>query len=514
MIKLRFLYILILTFALGVNLLFTVFFLKSTIEDNFYLEKKRSSETLVDANFNEITQGNFRDFISSSERSLKTQGLKEVTVFDKNKRSVLASNTLKPSSQCLSSKESFCLRVNSFTEVLFRFHHPSFLSLFSTPLIIRIFLQYTLVIILIVVISSWILKVFAGRLIDFVGRVLLDEDAPEIEEDYKSLKDPVLTIKNKVKTLESENSQYVAKVAKTEVARKLAHDIKSPLATLKGLLSSDSQIDREVLTSIAQRIEGIASDLLDSSREEQAQCLDVALELESLLKEKEIEHQRKIILNLEENFSLYCLKSQFDRSLSNLLNNAIEFSEDDIFVTLKKNEISISDHGVGIAPDVLSEILIRPKSYNKEKGNGIGLVGSKEFVESLGGKLKIESEIGKGTTVSLEFNHASEIIHIDDDNLVRFTWNKKCKDKGLRYHGFSSYDSFKDQFNKNQDFVSKDIHIYVDYELEQDRENGLEVLKQLKEAGFENLFLSTGHEAREFERPDYILAIIGKEFPL
>lgn len=509
MIKLRFLYIVLLTSALTINLVFTVFFLKSTIEENYYLEKKTVSKTLIKASFNEITQGNFREFISSTERSLESTGLVEISVFDSSKQKVIASNKSNPVKKCVNKEGSFCLKVNAFTQIYFEYRKPSFLSLFSTPLILKVFIQYSLIIILIVLVSSWILKVFANRLVDFFGRVLLDEEAPEIEDDYKSLKAPVLEIKNKVKNLERENTQYIEKVAKTELARKLAHDIKSPLATLKALLSPDAEIDKEVLTSITERIKNISDDLLDNSRQEQAESLDVSESLENLKKQKEIEHHRKIELVVEQTFSLVCLKSNFNRTLSNIINNAVEFSEGTIYIRVSKNQIVIEDEGVGIPKNILKTLLNKPVSFNKSNGNGIGLSTAKQFTQSVGGSLQIESTENVGTKVIFTFNKVSEIVHIDDDSLVRFTWKQHCREMSIPYFGFSSYKDFQ----KGDREYSKEANFYVDFDLTEDELNGVEVIKELSRLGFKKLYLSTGYSEDEFEDLEFVLAVLGKGFP-
>ncbi len=509
MIKLRFIYILLLTSALTINLIFTVSFLKSTIEENYYSEKKVAAETLVKASFNEITQGDFREFVSSTARSLESTGLIEVSVFDTQKSKTIASNIVNPSKECISREEVFCLKVNAFTQVFFQFKMPNFFSLFTAPLILKILFQYSLITILIVFISSWVLKIFANRLVDFFGRVLLDKKAPEIEDDYKSLKGPVLEIKNKVKNLERENTQYIEKVAKTELARKLAHDIKSPLATLKVLLSLDTEVNKDVLSSVTERIKDISDDLLDSSRQEEEVSLDIKASLEDLIKQKEIEHSTQINLVVEDNFNLICRKSKLNRCLSNLINNAVEFSDGPIFIKISKNQIVVEDNGVGIPKDILETLLSKPLSHGKLKGNGIGLLTAKQFTQSVGGALHIESSENVGTKVVLTFNRVTEIIHIDDDSLVRFAWKQRCKEMNIPYFGHSSYREFQ---NKSIEH-SQQASFYIDFDLQEDELNGTEVIRELAELGFKKLYLSTGHSEEKFEDLEFVLAVLGKGFP-
>ena len=95
--------------------------------------------------------------------------------------------------------------------------------------------------------------------------------------------------------------------------------------------------------------------------------------------------------------------------LRNLINNSIKFTEDggEIEINSKEvdnfYEISVNDTGVGISEENIKKIFRIDTQFStqgtaNEKGTGLGLILCKEFVEKNGGKIRVESELGTGTS--------------------------------------------------------------------------------------------------------------------
>ncbi len=98
--------------------------------------------------------------------------------------------------------------------------------------------------------------------------------------------------------------------------------------------------------------------------------------------------------------------------LYNLLANAVGFSPQDatVGVSAKRGERSVvfavTDSGPGIAPDVKDKMFDRFESFahgSRRRGAGLGLSLVESFVQLHGGKVRVDSTIGKGTTVTCEF---------------------------------------------------------------------------------------------------------------
>jgi len=98
--------------------------------------------------------------------------------------------------------------------------------------------------------------------------------------------------------------------------------------------------------------------------------------------------------------------------LINLLNNAVRYSPEGAAIQLKVKRVdnkivfSVKDHGAGIEPQYISRIFekfVQVKTKNVEslnRGVGLGLAISKEFVNAHGGEIWVKSEVGKGSEFS------------------------------------------------------------------------------------------------------------------
>jgi signal transduction histidine kinase len=96
------------------------------------------------------------------------------------------------------------------------------------------------------------------------------------------------------------------------------------------------------------------------------------------------------------------------RVYRNLLLNAVQATAPGGCIVLESQAVNgrarvrVSDTGCGIAPDRL-ETIFEDYSTTKRRGLGLGLAISKKIVEQLGGSIRVESEVGRGASFTLEF---------------------------------------------------------------------------------------------------------------
>lgn len=127
--------------------------------------------------------------------------------------------------------------------------------------------------------------------------------------------------------------------------------------------------------------------------------------IEYLAKEKGLTLECSIATGID---NLYADKIRIKQVLINLLGNAIKFTNKG-GVSLKVSKcntdviFSVTDTGIGIKKDNLEVIFdgfqqVGPAQIAGYEGTGLGLTISKQFVQMHGGRIWVESELGKGST--------------------------------------------------------------------------------------------------------------------
>jgi signal transduction histidine kinase len=209
-----------------------------------------------------------------------------------------------------------------------------------------------------------------------------------------------------------------------------SHELRTPLAILKGTLEvlvrkprNQSEYEAKINYSISEvnRLNNLVDQLLLLARFENQDTKNEivflnALILDILSRHSQIINDKKVVIKHSFSKDYYITSDHYLVSIiiSNLVSNAIKYSNDkgQILISLseKNNLISctISDNGIGIAKKDLDKILnpfyrSNPTNHPEIKGTGLGLSIVKRVSELLNTGFKIESEVNRGTTVSLSF---------------------------------------------------------------------------------------------------------------
>jgi len=212
----------------------------------------------------------------------------------------------------------------------------------------------------------------------------------------------------------------------------IAHDLKNPMNAVKSLLddllvSFDSLSPDELFEAQNQIQKSITvlsqlvNNLLEWSRTQTGRIvhnpdnIDVFYIISSSIdvnfyqaKIKNIE----IINNVPHNTVVYADSNMLYTVFRNIISNAIKYTLDGGTVQISANdlgdnyEIIVSDTGIGMSEEQLVNIFSLEHiqslpGTNQEKGTGLGLIISKEFIERNGGKISVSSRLNEGTTFSI-----------------------------------------------------------------------------------------------------------------
>ena len=231
----------------------------------------------------------------------------------------------------------------------------------------------------------------------------------------------------------------ISSLRKLEELRKqfvtdISHEIKTPISVIRAnseTLSStgaikDQNLADKFLKSIlnnSEKLSEMLDDLLELEKIEfgglvlKMKKFNVKGQIQLILDSQQAladKNNIKIINDIDMNLSLKADKDSFTTIFSNLINNAIKYSQPNGLVQIKAIEnknaiiISISDNGVGIEKQYLEKVFNRfyrtPKARANSKGTGLGLSLVKQLTVRMNADVDIDSKIGKGTTIFVTFN--------------------------------------------------------------------------------------------------------------
>jgi two-component system, cell cycle sensor histidine kinase PleC len=220
--------------------------------------------------------------------------------------------------------------------------------------------------------------------------------------------------------------------SKSEFLANMSHELRTPLNAINGfseIMSEEmfgplgdgryKEYSQDILHS-GQHLLDLINDILDMSKIE-AGKMSVTLEevqprtiIEQsarLLRGRARESGLEIVLDMEETPSIMADTRALKQVLLNLTSNAIKFTPEGGRVTISLRgdpdylSFQVQDTGIGIAKEELPRLgqpfeQVESQHSKAHQGTGLGLALSKSLVELHGGYMMIDSDLGKGTTVS------------------------------------------------------------------------------------------------------------------
>jgi len=290
---------------------------------------------------------------------------------------------------------------------------------------------------------------------------------------------------NRLKEINKEKEDALLSLkTKNEFIAKLGHEFRTPMNAIIGISRALLKYDSQNLTkdqieglqhinNSASRLLDLINDMLDLSKIESGKMeiikkpfslekllADIKTIVEELIKDKSIRFIIRKSYNIPD--EIISDSRIIYQILINLLSNSAKFTEKGkiylrIFLINNHLYFEVEDTGIGIPKENLQKVFDKYSQinnvydYKKPKGTGLGLPLCKEFIELLGGKIEIESEINKGTLV--KFFVPVEFAEKKDENI--------------------SLKSIKSVVNTNESFKFKILMITTDKNLTQQYSNYL-----------------------------------------
>lgn len=227
---------------------------------------------------------------------------------------------------------------------------------------------------------------------------------------------------------EKQKSKYTAKLEisnqqKDDIISAISHEFKNPIAVINGYsqtLLDDVNINPNIRNKFLEKIfkNGVKlSELIDTLRlsiklDSGQQSLNfTTINLYELVQDSvesvKINHpHREAIIQGEQNITIEADGALFGVVISNLIENAFKYSEDEVIITFDKNGLSVTDSGIGINAKDLENITnkfyrVHTNSWNNSLGLGLFIVNNIIRLHKF--KLSIKSEENEGSTFSISF---------------------------------------------------------------------------------------------------------------
>lgn len=237
--------------------------------------------------------------------------------------------------------------------------------------------------------------------------------------DLKKVENDIMQKKEELEKINMELDHFVYSIS---------HDLRSPLLSIKGIIglvlkSSDiSENNRkflEMTISSATRLDDTIQEILDYSRNSRLEIsysnFDIKELISIVFEDLRFSANTDTELSFKTNGSSFIFsdKARFGVLMKNIIGNCIKYrkqnvpSKIEVDITEFKNEIKIvvKDNGEGIPSEHLSKVFdMFYRATSTSVGTGLGLYICKEIINKLEGSISLDSELEKGTTVTLMIN--------------------------------------------------------------------------------------------------------------
>ncbi|DAB35701.1 MAG TPA: ATP-binding protein [Sulfurospirillum cavolei] len=229
--------------------------------------------------------------------------------------------------------------------------------------------------------------------------------------------------------------KYTAKIKlisqqRSDVISAISHEFKNPIASIVGYaqtLLDDPNANMQIkerflgkITQNAQKISTMIDRLTLTTKFEngdftaQNSTFDIVKVLNDVAQSfREKNPSRNIVCALPETYSIYADRTMMEIVVSNLIDNALKYSDDTISLSIEEDVLHVKDQGIGIKEEEIEKIthkFYRSNSHSWDNSMGLGLALVSYILKLHNTALEIQSSLGVGSDFSFKLPSNNSVL--------------------------------------------------------------------------------------------------------
>lgn len=256
---------------------------------------------------------------------------------------------------------------------------------------------------------------------ELIGFVVLERPRTPLEVNWE--------VRDLLKTASTQASSYLAQMQSTEAlleARKfeafnkmsafVVHDLKNIVTQLSLMMKNarrlrdNPEFQEDMLSTVENSLEKMRQLMLQLREGERPHGLVHGVELLPIVQRLAKAAQgkgRSLELQIEGELSTRGHEERVERVIGHVVQNAFDATppEGRVWLSLSKNgsyaRVEVGDTGCGMSEDFIQQRLFKPFQTTKVAGMGIGAYESFQYLQEIGGKIEVTSELGVGTRINI-----------------------------------------------------------------------------------------------------------------
>ena len=273
---------------------------------------------------------------------------------------------------------------------------------------------------------------------ELIGFVVLTPPRVQIEVNWEVL--------DLLRTASRQASSYLAHMQATDAlleARKfeafnrmsafVVHDLKNLVAQLQLTLRNaqrhrdNPEFQRDMLATIEHTVERMNLMMRQlrsgATPVENPGLVDLGSVVQRVKTVRASSHPR-LELHVRDGVIAVGHEERLERVIGHLVQNALDAVGDEGRVTVRVARdgpaavVEVADNGPGMSPEFVREQLFKPFESTKQAGMGLGAYESQQYVRGVGGRIDVESEVGRGTTMRVVLQAPSSVLSDDRHTIV------------------------------------------------------------------------------------------------